>query len=189
MHVIYEEGIDLDTIKIGDKLWFKDDGCITEIGIVSKVEGTKVWANWKSEGNEDSRAIEQFIDLNHPPEEEYHYAYGTIKEEEEMQVNQSNKHPQYDVIVHWASGGKIQYYDITHEKWKDYPDDYNLNPQWSCYEFRIKPDTKKIKCRTALLRNNTIKIFTENLSLDDVFGGDGFKQWLDPDWKELEVEV
>lgn len=189
MKKTYIEGIDLDTIKIGDKLWFKEDSCIMEIGIVSKVEGTKVWANWKSEGNEDSRAVAHFIDVSNDYSDTY-CTYGTIKEEEEMQVNQnSNKHPQYDVIVHWASGGEIQYYDITDEKWEDYPDDYKFNPSWSYYEFRIKPDTKKIKYRTALLRNNTIKVFTENLSLDDVFGDDAFKHWLDPDWKELELEV
>lgn len=64
MKKTYIKGIDLDTIKIGDKLWFKEDDSNMEIGVVSEVEGTKVWANWKSEGNENARVIEPFIDLN-----------------------------------------------------------------------------------------------------------------------------
>ena len=82
MQVVYEEGIDIkniDNIKIGDKIWFKEDGSDVEIGIVSKVEGTKVWANWKSEENE------KFIDLS----QTYLSTYGTIKEEEEFKMKKT----------------------------------------------------------------------------------------------------
>lgn len=183
MKKTYIKGIDLATIKIGDKLWFKEDSCNMEIGIVSKVEGTKVWANWKSEGNEDSRATEQFIDVSNDYDHTY-CTYGRIKEEE-MKTSQNNKHPQYDVIVHWANGGAIQYYNHVDECWVDYTCGYSTPPAWNNY-VRIKPKTKEIKYRVALTKDDTIKVFNEDISLDDAYD---FKQWLDPEWRYASVEV
>lgn len=178
MKKTYVKGIDINTIKIGDKIWFKEDGRGMEIGVVSRVEGTNVFAYW-------SKVTEQFIDSNHLPEDSYNY--GTIKEEEEMQTNQnSNKHPQYDVIVHWASGGEIQYRKNINEHWADYPYGYDMSPGWSYYQFRIKPKTKEIKYRTALMKDDSIKVFNEDVSLDDAHE---LKQWLDPDWHYVSVEI
>lgn len=186
MKKTYIKGIDIATIKPDDKVWCKqNEGSEIQEGVVTEVDylRMRVWVDY---GNGRLNYIHV---KDKDGVDKYGFMCGTIKEEEEMKTSQNNKHPQYDVIVHWASGGNIQYYNTADEKWEDCPTDYKFNISWGSYGFRIKPDTKKIKYRTALLKNNTIKVFIENLSLGDAYGDDAFKQWLDPDWKELEVEV
>lgn len=180
MKKTYIKGINLATIKLGDKVWYKQRSK-TEEGVVTRIDGRMLWADY---GN----GIPQYITVqDNSGVDKCGSMYGTVVEEEEEETVKRNKHPQYEVIVHWANGGAIQYYNHVDECWIDYTSGYSTPPAWNNY-VRIKPKTKKIKYRTALIRNNTIKVFTENLSLDDAFGDDGFKQWLDPDWKELEVE-
>ena len=48
------------------------------------------------------------------------------------------RHKHADVIIAWANGAQIQYYDAIMRRWSD-----NENPKW--YEeikFRIKPEPK-----------------------------------------------
>lgn len=182
MKKIYIKGIDLATIKPGDKIWCKQyEECKIKEGVVTRIEDRMVWADY---GDGSPKYIHVKDDSGVA---EYGFIYRTIEEEEEMQTNQnSNKHPQYEVIVHWANGGKIQYRSNIDEQWVDYLYGHDESPAWSCYQFRIKPKTKEIKYRVALMKGNTIKVFNEDISLDDAYD---FKQWLDPEWRYVSVEI
>lgn len=186
MKKIYIKGIDLATIKPGDKIWcMQDEKSEIDEGVVICVEDRMVWADY---GDGHPKYIHVKDDSGVT---EFGFMYGTIKEEEEIQTNQnSNKHPQYEVIVHWASGGKIQYLDHD-RKWVDYNWTFEEDtPTFHVYEnLRIKPVTKKIRCRMALLKNNKIVVMYDNPTLEDAYGDDAFVKWIDPEWKEVEVEI
>lgn len=188
MHVVYEEGIDgnnVNNIKVGNKIWFKEnEKAEIEIGVVRKIEKidydyVKLWAGW-SDGDD------AFIVVNNKYEP-YMCKYGIVKELNN--VESENKHKFHNVIVHWASGGNIQYHN--NEEWMDYKFTFEeTTPAFHIYEnWRVKPATKKIRCRTALLKNNKIVVMHDNPTLDDAYGDDAFVKWIDPEWKEVEVEI
>lgn len=186
MHVVYEEGIDsnnIDNIKVGDKIWFKgNEKAEIEVGVVCEIEKVdsyyvKLWANWP-DGDRAFLTVYKKYDSKE-------WKYGIVKE---LNVDSENNHHKFhNVIVHWASGGKIQY--MNDGEWVDYYFDIEEDtPAFHFYEnWRIKPKTVKIKYRTALLKNNKISVLYENPSVDDAYGDDAFLKWIDPEWKEVEV--
>lgn len=179
MKKTYVKGINLTTIKPGDKVWYKQyEKSETDEGVVTRIEDRMVWANYGD-------GIPKYIIVQDNAGVNPYFTYGTVVEEE-VETTQGNKHPQYEVIVHWANGGAIQYYDDTGECWIDYKHGHEFNPSWSYYEFRIKPKTKEIKYRVALMKDKTTKVFNEDISLDDAYD---FEQWLDPKWNYVSVEI
>lgn len=175
------KGIDLATIKPGDKVWCKqNEGNEIQEGVVTRVEDRMVGADY---GDGHPKYIHVKDDSGVT---KFGFMYGTVVEEEEVETCQGNKHPQYEVIVHWANGGAIQYYDDIDKCWIDYKHGYEFNPPWGYHEFRIKPKTKEIKYRVALMKDKTIKVFNEDIPLDDAYD---FGQWLDPEWRYVSVEI
>lgn len=180
MKKTYIKGVDLTTIKPGDKIWcMQDEKSEIDEGVVTCVEDRMVWADY---GDGHPKYIHVKDDSGVT---EFGFMYGTIKEEEEMKTCRGNKHPQYDVIVHWANGGAIQYYNHVGECWVDYTCGYSTPPAWNNY-VRIKPKTKEIKYRVALMKDGTIKALNEDISFDDAYD---FKQWLDSEWRYVSVEI
>ena len=79
MHVVYEKGIDLKSINTGDKIWYKPcantyEEIKIEEGIVTYVDGNRVWAVWEDESH-------LFINIStfNP------ISYGTVKSAEGKQ--------------------------------------------------------------------------------------------------------
>ena len=183
----YIKGIDINTINIGDKIWFAEPFHDREIGIVSRVEDTWVWAKW-GKSNSNRQQIEEFINVENNYDE-IGCSYGTVKEEE-IEVNKtSNKHPYYAVIVHWASGGEIESAIQNSEKWvplSSYVNTPNFNA--TNIKWRIKPNFKEIRYRTAMLKNHDIVVMYSEPTLEDAYGEDGFLKWLDAEWNVVKVE-
>lgn len=98
----------------------------------------------------------------------------------------TTKHIHHDVIIEWAKGATIQYYDNKDEKWVD---TLRNKPVWSeDGKYRVKPATKK--CRVALLKfkSGTISTVTANSEEAEQFisCNSVFVRWL-TDWIEYEV--
>ena len=92
--------------------------------------------------------------------------------------------------MHWANGGKIQHSNIELENWVDfYTSTYAPNFDSGLVKWRIKPKTKTLRYRNALLKNNQIVVFTSVPTLEDAYGDTAFLRWIDPEWKEIEVEI
>lgn len=181
MKKTYIKGINLATIKSGDKVWCKqDERSETEEGVVTRIDGRMLWADYGD-------GLPKYIIVQgNSGVTKCGFMYGTVVEEEEMQTDQnSNKHPQYEVIIHWLNGGAIQCYNHVDERWLDYPCEYSNPPAWNNH-VRIKPKTKEIKYRVALMNDNTVKVFNEDISLEDAYD---FKHWLDPEWCYVSVEI
>ena len=109
------------------------------------------------------------------------------------QPNPMPKHPPHkyaDVIKHWADGGEIQYKYQGSTNWetyafhKSFPHVDSPDLIW-----RIKPEVKTISYRVGITKDNQIKVYHEEPTLDDAYGSDAFKEWLDPEWRAVEVEV
>lgn len=189
---MHEEGIDfnnVDDIKVGNKIWFKaNEKAEVEIGVVCEIEKivseyVKLWADWPD-------GDKAFVTVNKKYNPKM-CRYGIVKELNNVESeNTYNNHKFHNVIVHWASGGKIQYLDHD-RKWVDYNWTFEEDtPAFHVYEnWRIKPVTKKIRCRMALLKNNKIVVMYDSPTLEDAHGDDAFVKWIDPEWKEVEVEI
>ena len=92
--------------------------------------------------------------------------------------------------MHWANGGKIQHSNIELENWVDfYTSMYTPNFDSGLVKWRIKPKTKTLRYRNALLKNNQIVVFTSVPTLEDAYGDTAFLRWIDPEWKKIEVEI
>ena len=166
----------IEDVKIGTKIWFKDE-YETDVGIVVTEEEYRVKANWNS-GLVLSVYKKGFNDY-----------WGIIAENKQQQ----NRHKYYDVILHWANGGEIQSkrrYD-NEDKWVTFKSDGVYSPAFSHSDFnwRIKPKTKTLCYRNALLKNNQIVVFTSVPTLEDAYGDTAFLRWIDPEWKEIKVEI
>ena len=111
------------------------------------------------------------------------------------------KHKYYDVIVKWAEGQPIQYRFIVitdvvgRSKWVDLSDPYCFNkfPNFNDgnVEWRIKPETKVIKYRLALMSYKTEEYYTAVFNTSEHFliefmNSANFVKWLS-DWIEYEV--
>jgi hypothetical protein len=91
-------------------------------------------------------------------------------------MKQPHKHR--DLIIAWANGEKIQYYD---EGWEDCFED----PCWDEYtEYRIKPEV--IRYRVALHIDNSTYSVDTDIEETEIAMSTHFKKWI-TDWIEVEV--
>lgn len=165
----------------GDRVKYEYDG-VTDYGTVVK-EGDgiysssgAIWVRWDSSGWRQHATPESLTLISR-----------------KEQPKPAPKHPPHkyaDVIKHWADGGEIQY-------------KYQESTKWETYEFtksfphvdspdlvwRIKPEVKTISYRVGITKDNQIKVYHVAPTLDDAYGSDAFKDWLDPEWRTVEVEV
>jgi len=164
----------------GDRVKYEYQGD-TDYGTVVKVDGSvytdfgNIWAFW------DNTLMKQ----NAKQE------YLTLISRKE-QPKPAPKHPPHkyaDVIKHWADGGEIQYqYDGKY--WVDYESSTNIpNVRAGCFIWRIKPEVKTISYRVGITKDNQVKVYHEEPTLDDAYGSDAFKDWLDPEWRTVAVDV
>lgn len=99
-------------------------------------------------------------------------------------------HKYADVIKHWVDGGEIQFKHQGLIGWNNYELSegfpYVDSPN---FIWRIKPEVKTISYRMGITKDNQIKVYHEEPTLDDAYGSDAFKEWLDPEWRAVAVEV
>ena len=170
-----EEGR-IEDVKIGTKIWFK--GYWEIVGVVIADEEFKIRVRWDS-GTSQTVYKEGF-----------NCYWGIVVENKEEQTQQEQKrHKYYDVIVHWAQGGEIQF--KAEDGWQDFYQDGDRSPSFSSnkVDWRIKPKTKTLHYRNAMLKNNEVVVFTSEPTLEDAYGDTAFLRWIDPEWKEIEVEI
>ena len=162
----------IEDVKIGTKIWFKDER-ETDVGVVIADEEFKIRARWDSG---TSQAVRK---------EGFNCYWGIVMNNKQKQ----KKHKYYEVILHWANGGEIQSSEIELENWVDFHTSmYAPNFDSGLVKWRIKPKTKTLRYRNALLKNNEIFAFTSEPTLD-AYGPCAFLRWIDPEWKEIKVEI
>ena len=168
----------IEDVKLGTKIWFMSQSQEeTDVGIITRKDGEyRFFAYWERDGLELTVSIDTFNDI-----------WGVMVENKQEQT----KHKYYDVIVHWAQGGDVEFISTCSNTacWiklqkDEYPYFNEEQLRW-----RIKPKTQVRRYRTALLKNNEISVFTSELTLEDAYGPAAFLRWIDPDWKEIEVEI
>lgn len=173
--------------KVGDRVRYCD-GCENaddppDLGTVTRIDSTtKVWVLY-DDTNEAVYGHENYL---FPVED-------AIEPKQAPLLFEPHKYAA--VITHWAHGGEIQFQSID-GVWHDYEDrqvppsliDIHDFEATKVFGWRIKPNTKIIRFRTAMTNGNTVKLFTEDPMLDDAYGPDGFKHWIDPEWKTVTVE-
>ena len=169
----FSKGGKIEDVKIGTKVWFKSPKEI-DVGVVTEKEykeplGYVAWVKW----TDWSTLCLSYNDFND--------CWGIIAENKQEQ----NRHKYYDVILHWANGGEIQH--LADGIWLTFTGE--LTPAFFSYEWRIKPKTKTIRYRCALLKDNEIIALTSEPTLEDAYGDTAFLRWIDPEWKEIEVEI
>ena len=170
---------EIENVKVGTKIWYHNSyNSYKDVGEVIKIDSSKVSANWEQSGHVEHLLMSGFNNY-----------WGIIMENKQEQ----KKHKYYDVILHWANGGEIQH-KYTHEHtgaWFDFPSDFRNTPAFSNIKlnWRIKPKTKTIRYRNAMLKNNEVVVFTSEPTLEDAYGDAAFLRWIDPEWKEVEVEI
>lgn len=166
--------------QVGDRVKYEYDGDI-DYGTVVEVEGSIytdcdcVSAVWDSDGCKQNAAKSSLTLIS--------------RKEKPKPVPKYPPHKYADVIKHWADGGEIQY-QYNGSYWVDYESSTNIpNIKAGCFIWRIKPEVKTIRYRVALTKDNQVKVYHEEPTLDDAYGSDAFKEWLDPEWRSVEVEV
>lgn len=107
---------------------------------------------------------------------------------DKLNEDTSNLHPHHDLIIAWAKGAEIEYWDDFFEDWL-----HVSNPAWgSSLKFRIKPEEPKketIKYRVALFAEKGYywALSTTNYTRSVAYScNDNFVRWL-TDWVEVEV--
>ena len=97
------------------------------------------------------------------------------------------KHKHYDVILAWASGEQIHFFDSHYKQWIDYVDSEEQRTPDFCTKhtlWRIKPKTYTKKYRMALLDNpegsEVFAICLDEYSLDSPAEREvkGFVRWI-----------
>lgn len=165
----------------GDRVKFELAG-ITDYGTVVK-EGDSVysasgdiWARWDSTKMKQYARREDLTLIS--------------RKEQPKPAPKYPPHKYADVIKHWADGGEIQYKYQGSTNWetyafiKSFPHVDSPDLIW-----RIKPEVKTISYRVGITKDNQIKVYHEEPTLDDAYGSDAFKEWLDPEWRAVAVEV
>lgn len=164
----------IEDVKIGTKIWFMDE-YETDVGIVIVDEEFKIRARWDS-GTSQTVDKEGFNDY-----------WGIVVENTRDQTQQDqNRHKYYDVIMHWANGGVIEFRSTCSNTscWVELQNDESPLFNEEQLQWRIKPKTKTIRYRCALLKDNEIIALTSEPIEDEYF-----LHWIDPEWKEIEVEI
>lgn len=165
----------------GDRVKFECGG-VTDYGTVVK-EGESVystsgdiWAIWDSSGWRQHAMPKSLTLLS--------------RKEKPKLAPKHHPHKYADVIKHWADGGEIQF-------------KYQGSTNWETYAFhksfpyvdspdliwRIKPEAKTISYRVGITKDNQVKVYHKVPTLNDSYSSDAFKDWLDPEWRSVEVEV
>lgn len=89
----------------------------------------------------------------------------------------------YAALIHaWADGAVIQFLHKEDMRWMDSVDN---NPAWSDgTEYRIKPKTRTVKFRNFIF-NGQVRVHTVGtaIPIPDAM------EWIDKDWREVEVEL
>lgn len=92
----------------------------------------------------------------------------------------TTKHIHHDVIIEWAKGATIQYYNNERNMWMDCPH----APLWGLSsKYRVKPVTKKY--RVCLLGDVVLAVNPESME-KNIEKHRHFNRWL-TDWIEYEV--
>lgn len=170
---------EIEDVKIGTKIWFMDE-YETDVGIVIVDEEFKIRARWDS-------GASQTVD-----KEGFNDYWGIVVESKQEQPQQDqNRHKYYDVIMHWANGGVIEFRSTCSNTscWVELQNDEYPYFNEEQLQWRIKPKTKTISYRNALLKNNEVIALTSDPTLEDAYGDAAFLRWIDPEWKEIEVEI
>ena len=164
---IYRDPTSMEEVKVGDSIWYRDEDSCDE-GVVNEIDGDKVWAKWVN------TEISEFV-LIYPD-----YKVYTCGKIDELETETEDRHPLYDVILRWASGGKIQtrYRGV---EWRDWDYNFDVTPDFYAVKFRIKP--KITKYRLGLNNKGEITVYYKPPEIND----ESFTKWIDADWKELEV--
>ena len=165
--------------QVGDRVKFELGDCI-DYGTVVEVDNSVCTTDGNVRVLWDSTNIEQYSKPK----------YITLIERKQVSEPKTkhSPHKYADVIKCWADGGEIQfkYEDI---QWSDYCDKNNIpNVDSSYIIWRIKPETKIISYRVGITKDNQVKVYHEPPTLDESYGSDAFKEWLDPEWRTIEVE-
>ena len=164
----------IEDVKIGTKIWYHQDGDESDIGIVMVDGGYYVGARWDSGTSQTLH------------KEGFNCYWGIVMNNKQEQ----KRHKYYDVILHWANGGKIQHSNIELVNWVDfYTSMYAPNFDSDLVKWRIKPEIKTLRYRNALLKNNEVVVLTSEPTFEDAYGDTAFLRWIDPEWKEIEVEI
>ena len=166
--------------QVGDRVKFEYNG-VTDYGTVVK-EGDSIysasgdiWARWDSTKMKQYARREDLTLIS--------------RKEQPKPIPKHPPHKYADVIKHWADGGEIQY-QYNGSYWVDYESSTNIpNIKAGCFIWRIKPEVKSIRYRIALTKDNQVEVYHEEPTLDDAYGSDAFKDWLDIEWRTVEVEV
>jgi len=164
--------------QVGDRVKYEYAGEI-DYGTVVEVNGSiytdygNVWAFWDNTQMRQN-AKQKYLTL-------------ISRKEQPKPIPKHPPHKYADVIKHWADGGEIQYkYDCG---WIDYESRCLPNVDGIYHNWRIKPEVKTISYRVGITKDNQVKVYHEEPTLDDAYGSDAFKEWLDPEWRAVEVEV
>lgn len=165
----------------GDRVKFEYNGNI-DYGVITKKDGSiytsygNIWAFWENT-NMLENAGPGFLTL-------------ISRKEQPKPMLKHPPHEYADIIKHWADGGEIQYKYQGSTNWetyafiKSFPHVDSPDLIW-----RIKPEVKTISYRMGITKDNQVKVYHEEPTLDDAYGSDAFKDWLDPEWRSVEVEV
>lgn len=167
--------------QVGDRVKYYD-GNTTDFGTIIEVDGSKytkdgrIWALW------DSTNVERYSKPK----------YLTLIERKQVSEPKTkhSPHKYADVIKHWADGGEIQfkYQGLTNWRTYEFPKSFPYVDSPDLI-WRIKPEVKTISYRVGITKDNQIKVYHEEPTLDDAYGSDAFKEWLDPEWRAVAVEV
>ncbi len=114
-----------------------------------------------------------------------------MESKQEQPQQKQNRHKYYDVIMHWANGGVIEFRSTCSNTscWVELQNDESPYFNEEQLQWRIKPKTKTIRYRCALLKNNEVIALTSDPNLEDAYVDAAFIRWIDPEWKEIEVEI
>ena len=95
----------------------------------------------------------------------------------------------FDCAIQSCCTQKFQF--KAEDGWQDFYQDGDRSPSFSSnkVDWRIKPKTKTLRYRNAMLKNNEVVVFTSEPTLEDAYGPTAFLRWIDPEWKEIEVEI
>lgn len=96
----------------------------------------------------------------------------------------TTKHIHHDVIIEWAKGATIQYYNKELYKWID----CHNNPGWNIHsEYRVKPVTRKYRVALMSVFNGYHTISVDSPCEESTISSDRlFIRWI-TDWIEYEV--
>lgn len=165
----------------GDRVKYEHNGDI-DYGIIMKKGGSiytdygNIWAFWESNNLLQTSKPTSLTLIS--------------RKEKPKPVPKYPPHKYADVIKHWADGGEIQFKYQGSTNWETYefPKTFPFVNS-SAHNWRIKPEVKTISYRMGITKDNQIKVYHEEPTLDDAYGSDAFKDWLDPEWKTVEVKV